>query len=792
MPYPSLGPLFTGRLDVLAKIHDAVRRAGDVPITAHVVEGMGGIGKTRAAVEYAWAYQDLYTAVLFLNAETPDRLDTELALQAAPLGLASVADAEDPIKRNAVLDWLRRHPGWLLILDNVDTEAAALAVGGLLRQLHGGHVILTSRRHGFSPGAESIVLGTLQPSDAAAFLLARTADTRRVTLTDSEDALALATALDGVPLALELASATIRDRKCSLADYRSDWDADRAAVTGWNSPKITTYHTPVDATLRGATADVSEAARLLLEHLAFMAPDPVPLTVLDDSGQRALLDLVQHGLATQDATGECFSVDRLVQDATRRSMEPPTAQARLVETLAWIDSAFVGDPEDAETWPVLIPLAPHVEVLVWAADRIGILAPTRRLMAALGTLFNTQALYTQAEPLLRRVLAIEEASFGAEHPNVARHLNNMATLLQTTNRSAEAESLMRRALAIDKASLGSEHPNVATDLNNLAALLQATNRLGEAEPLMRQALAIEKARFGGDHPRVAVHLNNLATLLQATNQVREAERLMRRALVIDAASYGDEHPNVARDLNNLATIMQDTNRLEEAESLIRRARAIDAANYGAGHPRIAIHLNNLAQVMQDMNRLGEAEPLMRQALAINEANYGVEHPRVATDLNNLATLLQATHRLREAEALMRRALAIDEASYGVDHPRVASHLNNLAVLLQDTNRVREAEPLMRRALAIDEASYGADHPDVARDLNNLGRLLQATNRLEEAEPLTRRATVIVLKFQRATGHPHPHRETALANHAHLLRELGRDEASIAAEQQAMHREAGLA
>ena len=99
---------------------------------------------------------------------------------------------------------------------------------------------------------------------------------------------------------------------------------------------------------------------------------------------------------------------------------------------------------------------------------------------------------------------------------------------------------------------------------------------------------------------------------------------------------------------------------------------------------------------------------------------------------------------------------------------------------------------MRRALAIDEASHGAEHPRVAVHLNNLAMLLQSTNRLGEAEPLMRRMVAIFLKFQRATGHPHPHRETVLANHAILLRALGRDEASIAAEQQAMHREAGLA
>src|SRR4051794_38233396 len=91
---------------------------------------------------------------------------------------------------------------------------------------------------------------------------------------------------------------------------------------------------------------------------------------------------------------------------------------------------------------------------------------------------------------------------------------------------------MRRALAIDESSYGRDHPRVAIELNNLAQLLQATNRLGEAEPLMRRALAIDEASHGSDHPRVAIRLSNLAQLLQATNRLGEAEPLMRRNLEI--------------------------------------------------------------------------------------------------------------------------------------------------------------------------------------------------------------------------------------------------------------------
>ena len=83
---------------------------------------------------------------------------------------------------------------------------------------------------------------------------------------------------------------------------------------------------------------------------------------------------------------------------------------------------------------------------------------------------------------------------------------------------------MRRALAIDERSYGPDHPNVAIRLNNLAELLQATNRMAEAEPLYRRALAIAERSYGPDHPDVATDLNNLALLLQATNRRRRPSR----------------------------------------------------------------------------------------------------------------------------------------------------------------------------------------------------------------------------------------------------------------------------
>ncbi|MBX3419832.1 MAG: tetratricopeptide repeat protein [Pirellulaceae bacterium] len=296
-------------------------------------------------------------------------------------------------------------------------------------------------------------------------------------------------------------------------------------------------------------------------------------------------------------------------------------------------------------------LREHLALLVDPQKRI-------ELRLRLGLLLKEKAHWSDAEAETRE--ALEEAEDLQNPKWTAVALNNLAQLLQATNRLAEAEPLMRRALAIDEQSFGAEHPLVAIRLNNLAQLLQDTNRLAEAEPLMRRALAIDELSYGAEHPDVAIDLNNLAQLLQATNRLAEAEPLMRRALAIDEQSYGAEHPSVARDLNNLAQLLQDTNRLAEAEPLMRRALAIDEQSYGADHPSVARDLNNLAQLLKATNRLSEAEPLMARSFIVFFRSLGFEHPNTQTVRNNYISLL-IDMGLSEAEAIAKIQAKLQKA-----------------------------------------------------------------------------------------------------------------------------------
>jgi tetratricopeptide (TPR) repeat protein len=656
LPYPSLGALFRGRDEILGRLRERLAQAPAGRATAiagKAVHGLGGVGKTRLAVEYAWRHAAEYRAALFVVAGSPTDLHRNLAALCEVLDLPERAAKEDEVREVAVRRWLLDNPGgWLLILDNVDSNEAAVAVDGLVAGLAGGHVLLTGRRSRWAADVEKLELELLTEADAAAFLLARTASGRRATGDDGRHAGTLARELGCLPLALEQAGAYIAERRLTFEGYLAEWQEKHDAVLAWFDPQVSRYPVSVAVTWQTSIDRLSPPARRLLEQLAWLGPEPIPETLLDvpvpdlsepePDARDALVELATYSLVTRASEAPTFTVHRLVQDVTRRSLEQEGEREPLVEALRWVNAAFEGDPMDVRTWPLLDPLAPHAGAVVAFADQVKITEPTSLLMNKLAVLFQGKARHTEAEPLMRRALAIDEQSFGMEHSRVATQLNNLSQLLKDTNRLAEAEPLLRRALAIDEQSFGTEHPEVAIDLNNLALLLKDTNRLDEAEPLMRRALAIVEHSFGTDHPNVASQLNNLAALLHVTNRFAEAEPLLRRALAIFEHSFGTEHPKVATNLNNLAQLLQATNRLAEAEPLMRRALAIDEHSLGTEHPIVARDLNNLALLLHATNRPAEAEPLMRRHLIIFldfTRRTGHEHPHLRTAFNNYRHLL---------------------------------------------------------------------------------------------------------------------------------------------------------
>jgi tetratricopeptide (TPR) repeat protein len=616
LPFAPLGGLFAGRDEDLDDLHTALLEAKGAPVA---LCGLGGIGKTRLAIEYAWSRERDYSALLFVSASNGAALNAGLAaLTAVEIFDLPEREARDDATRiTAVLRWLETNPTWLMILDNVDDNAAVAEVAKLMPRLKGGHVVVTARASNFPAGVRKLEVSTLDENAAAQFLLDRTEADRSKSKEDAALAKTLARELGGLALGLEQAGAHIATDHIGFARYLKLWHESREKALAWADATVTGSDRTLATTWATSVARLSPESRRLLERLAFLAPDPVPDSLLDvavpgeapdDDAYQDRANLFAYslisGATAEDGGAPGFLVHRLVQDFARRAMNDDRKAQALREALVWVNAAVPLDSDDVRTWPVLDPLAPHALAVARNADAAEIAEPTGRLFSQLGLLFGAKADYAEAEPVTRRALAIAEASYGPNHTEVAIPLNNLAVLLQDTNRLAEAEPLMRRALAIGEESDGPDHPNVAIRLNNLALLLQTTNRLAEAEPLFRRALVIDEHSYGQNHPNVARHLNNLAQLLQDTNRLADAEPLMSGALEIDEKSYGPDHPKVAIRLNNLAQLFRATNRLAEAEPLMRRALAIFAKSLGPDHPHTVTARNNLAALEAALGRGG--------------------------------------------------------------------------------------------------------------------------------------------------------------------------------------------
>jgi tetratricopeptide (TPR) repeat protein len=761
LPFASLGPLFKGREKFLNVLHSALAAAGDgkaAAVVGKAVHGLGGVGKTRVAIEYAWRHAWEYSALLFVPAETPERMSAGLAALVGvdTLDLPEKDEREDAVKRSAALRWLEHHPTWLMILDNVDDREAAEAVEQLLPKLSGGRVLITARNTNFAASVQTLELDVLSTDDATEFLLERTQGKRREAPDDGALARPLATELGGLALGLEQAGAYIAAQRIGFERYLKLWKESRAKVLGWFNRSLMSYNHDVGLAATWATSveKLTPAGRRLLERLAFFAPDPIPESLLDVAILPPSLAIYRNseiamgeGGRHRASEGTPVASDGLLAagwgissapHASRRPSGPPQHEGEELpdetngphaEEIAERSSRSTrADHTDCDAREALADLDAYslvsrsrtadgakepsfaIHRLVQDFTRLGLEEAKRRqvLEEALGWL-NAAFIgdpqdvrdWLALDPLAPHALALVRTAYKARIPRpTAQLMHDLGRLLHSKAKYLEAESLLRDALAFSETILGPDHPHVATCLSSLALLLKETSCLAEAEPLLHRALAIDEANYGPEHPNIAIRLNNLASLLAHSMRLAEAEPLYRRALAIAEAYYEPTNPAVVRVINNLAQLLHDKGCLAEAEPLMRRALAIDEENFGRGHPDVAIRLNNLASLLRDMKRHTEAEPLYRDALAIDEASYGLDHPRVATSLNNLAQSLQDEDRCGEAEPLMRRALAIDEASFGPDHPNVATDLNNLAQLLQDTDRLAEAEPLMRRAVTL--------------------------------------------------------------------------------------------
>jgi tetratricopeptide (TPR) repeat protein/DNA-binding XRE family transcriptional regulator len=620
---------FVGREAELADIERRLRA-----VRRLAVHGLGGVGKTQLAARYAAEHRDLYPdGVFWLRAEQESSLVGDLASLAWRLGLPERERPEQERQVEAVLRWLREHRRWLVVLDNLEPEAAEPLRRWLPPGLP-GHLLLTSRTPMWSARLD---LEPLSPAAAGRFLLERTGQA------DAAAAGAIAEMLGCLPLALEQAAAYLEASGRDLDGYagllRTRLVELMAAgrPDGYPLPLATTWRLSFDR-----MADESPDAAALLRLCAFLGPDDVPIDVLQAGGgdlpnplgaaladdlelDRAIASLRRYSLVQRQDDG--LRVHRLVQAVVRAALDPEQRETWLAAAIRLLRAAFPPAAErDAACWPLVARLVAHVEVVErLAAGRAVEARALGWLLDGVGCYMRARGELAAARPFQERALAVRERALGPDDRDSATSHNNLAILLKDQGQPEAARLHYERALAIRERVLGPDHPDTAESLADLAWVLRELREPAAARTLMERSLAICERALGTGHLRTANALHSLGVMLRDDGQSESAGALLGRALAIYERVVGPEHPYTATCLHVHATILWEQGRAAVARPLLERALAIRERVLGPDHPRTARNLHHLGLVLWDQGERASASALLARALAINERSLGPEH-----------------------------------------------------------------------------------------------------------------------------------------------------------------------
>ena len=793
IPY-SRNPFFTGRDQILTRLHTLLlANQPAVLVQPPAISGLGGIGKTQTAIEYAHRHREEYRAIFWVQANSRETLIADSTKIASLLHLPEQTAREPEVTIQAVKYWLENNTSWLLIFDNADDLSI---VSDLLPTKNSGHILFTTRATAMGNLAKRVEIDEMDMQEGALLLLRRAkiltldAPLTSAPSADLTVARTIAEAMDGLPLALDQAGAYIEETGCSLPDYLQlylEQPADLLQERGEHKD----YHPdPVAKTWALSFAKVQQAnpaAADLLRFCAFLAPDDIPEEVIieasDDIGTElqslvgdqhklnlAIRELLKYSLIRRDGSKHTILVHRLVQAVLRDEMNEETQKQWAERTIRAVNWSFP-DVEKVEEWSKCQQWLPHALVCARFIEKWELLFNEAAcLLDQAGCYTYERAQYTEAGLLLEQALTIRKEILGENHPDTAESLNNLGAFYWELGKDTDPEPLYKQALAIYETIPEERHTSKAKTLNNLAILYHHQGKYAEAEPLYEQARVIQEEILGKRHLATALSLNNLALLYHHQGKYAEAEPLYEQALDIRKEMLDEKHPDKAQSLNNLAMLYQQQGKYIEAELLYEQALDIRKEMLDEKHPDKAQSLNNLATLYQQQGKYAEAEPLYEQALTIWKEVLGNKHLATALSLNNLATVYHYQEKYTEAESLYKRILDIRKEILGNNHPDTAGSLNNLALLYCVQERYVEAEPLLKQALGIYKKVLGDSHPDTARSLNNVVLLYYAQGKLTETKTgaLLKRALTI---YEATLGPTHPDTITVRDNYNYLLQKM---------------------
>ena len=499
---------FTGRAALLAEL-EATLRSGE-PTVVQAVTGMGGIGKTTAAIEYAHRHHDEFDIAWWVPAEDPALIPERLSELALALDLTT-ATTPAGVAVARLLGELAQRARWLLVFDNAEDPRALrdyLPEGP-------GQVLITSRNPAWQGLAATVGVREFTRPESIALLHQLAPD-----LTDAE-ADRVAEAVGDLPLAVEQAGSLLADTGLRVDKYLRLL-AERA--------EDVLDHDPGGAYPRSVAAAWAVAfdrlavddptALDLLTVVAWCGPEPVPLTLLTDHPDalperlrsvatdplvlaRCTAILHRRGMATVSPHGiQLHRVPAALLRARSQAIDGAAAAGWAATVVRLLERAAPGNLRaDPRGWPLWKPLLPHVLVAAGRDDAIDTVPAeaTRLLDSAAGYLLGLGEVHAAVAPS-ERAYEVRRATFGDDHPDTLTSANTLALNLWWLGDYQRARALDEDTLTRRRRILGDDHPDTLTSASQLASDLFGLGNYRQARELQEETLTRRRHILGDDHP----------------------------------------------------------------------------------------------------------------------------------------------------------------------------------------------------------------------------------------------------------------------------------------------------
>ncbi|MEH1165131.1 FxSxx-COOH system tetratricopeptide repeat protein [Micromonospora sp. CPCC 205539] len=769
-PFPTVsnvrqhGTPFVGRAVQIEALRDRFTAAPDS--ATQVVHGLGGVGKTQLAAEYALRFGRDYDLVWWIPADSEDRIRGGLADLGQAMGLGT-GGGDAAVRR--VLDALRRAgPGqhWLIVLDNAGEPTRATRA--LLPQ-GPGHVLLTTRDQSWGEYATATELTVFERAESVQLLRDRVRG-----LTEDE-ATQVAEKLGDLPLAVEQGAAYLRATAMRVEDYLASLDTpgllrilDGRQSAGYSKALAATWL----VTLRQLRQEKPAAARLL-ELCSFYAPEPIPVAILTGDRFASFMatfdptltdpilqglvtaELGRYGLAQVDAENNSVRVHRLVQLVIQDQLGDREEETRR-EAQLLLAAAGPRDPDKPADWPRYAELWPHVRPSGLPSSTMD---EARQLVAD-----TVRYLYKRGDYDTSRALAQESLDSWREtdddDPTKLRMRFHLANVLRAQSQFDRAYDIDRDVYERQRRIFGEEHLYTLMTARSLGADLRAQGLYHEAEAQDRRTLELSVRTFGDDSGRTLTAENNLAVSLRLVGDFRGAVELDQHIHERRRARFGEEDPFTLASASNYGRGLRDTGELWRSHSVLQRTYNSQQKVNGVDHPETLRTAKELALTLRQLGRFADAHRLIERTVVRYQRVLGGEHADTLSAEMALATTWSAVGDNQTGLRLARRLRDAYNEVLGETHAITLACLNNLGVLVRKQGDHSQARDLSQRVRDQLLATLGERHPHTLLATLNLANDLFALGDRDTALLLD---TTAYVELTRALGAEHPDTLSASVN-----------------------------